>query len=581
MVVNAIDLDGKRLLRYGIICSGTVLPSWQARCIESIQEKGEAVAVLLIVEDAQERLPPQKASTLWSLYDKALVARSSKAATPVDMTSSLGRLPAIRFSTGQAGTELNRFNAGDLDEIRRHDLDFVLQFTPNRLQGEILNIPRHGVWSFRFGDPEKYGGAPIGFWEIFNQDPVTGAVLQREVDGSETGVILRRGYFKTFARSYARSRDNVLFGSSDWPQQVCREIQRGKTGYLDGAPLAARALTARLPSDVEMLRFGWVSARAWLKNTVEWLSHQQQWNVGIIDAPIHEVLNLGQNRRSGIVSGVMPQAVRWLPETKGVFLADPFAMAHADGSGGMTIVAEEYPWKQERGRISIVESPDGRTFGDLRPVIELPCHMSYPFLFEHEGHIYCIPETFEAREVSLFRAGASLREWTKVATLINDFPAVDSTVFRHDGRWWLLCTSQDAGSNSTLFAWYADELSGPWTPHDANPLKTDIRSSRPAGTPFVHEGELYRPAQDCSTGYGAAVVINRVLTLTPSDFAEEATAVLKPDPHGPYPNGLHTICVLPECTIIDGARRTFVPQVFAGLIGRKMRRLLRKMGIRT
>ncbi|SCY71733.1 glucosamine inositolphosphorylceramide transferase family protein [Microvirga guangxiensis] len=588
-MVRSVDLDSQRMLRFGIICSGTSLPSWQEQCIESLLKGGEATAVLLIIADphAPNRYNTQKgsgrgeAAILWKLYDRMLLSQASRSTTPKDASGLIQNLPAINWRVETSGEGLQSLTEDVLEEIRRYDLDFVLQFTPQRLQGEILRIPRYGVWSFQHGDPDKYRGAPPCFWEIFNGDPVTGATLQRCVDGAETGIILRRGYFKTFARSYARNRDSVLFGSSDWPQQVCRDIQRGGAAYIDHAPSSAKAPTYHLPSNLEMLRFAWISAKAWMKNTVDWLFHQQQWNVGIIDAPIHEVLKLTRGSGSGDITSVVPRAVRWLPETKGVFLADPFGIADPSGSKSrVTILAEEYPWKKERGRISILESADGQTFGGSQPVIELPCHMSYPFLFEHDGHIYCIPETFEAREVSLFRASATLKAWTKVATLLKDFPAVDSTVFRHDGRWWLLCTSQEAGPNSTLFAWYADELTGPWEPHRANPLKVDIRSGRPAGTPFVHDGELYRPAQDCSTGYGAAVVINRILALTPSEFSEEVVAVLKPDPHGPYPNGLHTICVLPGCTIIDGARRTFIPQVFVGLMGRKMKRLMQKLRAR-
>ena len=40
-------------------------------------------------------------------------------------------------------------------------------------------------------------------------------------------------------------------------------------------------------------------------------------------------------------------------------------------------------------------------------------------------------------------------------------------------------------------------------------VKTDVRSARPAGTPFVYQGELYRPAQDCSRTYGGSIVIHR------------------------------------------------------------------------
>ena len=121
-------------------------------------------------------------------------------------------------------------------------------------------------------------------------------------------------------------------------------------------------------------------------------------------------------------------------------------------------------------------------------------------------------------------------------------PIIDPTIFQYEGRWWLFGTRADAGDNFKLFGWHADELTGPWRPHSANPLKTDIRSSRPAGPPFVHDGALYRPAQDCSTGYGAAVVVNRVLTLTPDAFEEEIVSRIAPDTGGRYPTGLHTLC---------------------------------------
>jgi len=472
-------------------------------------------------------------------------------------------------------------SAQDLDEIRRYNLDFVLQFTNGQVDGELLDVPRYGIWSFRHGDPEKYQGGPPGFWEIVNRDPVTGAVLQRCSKGLETGVILRRGYFKTISHSYPRSRDNVQMGSSDWPREVCRDIRRGQADYIDDAPLTTTAPVYQLPSNLEVLRFGLASGKAWLQNKMEWLFFQQQWNVGVIDAPIHQVVDLTGSYQPGNISVAMARTVRWLPARRDRFLADPFAVAQHNGVDvKMTLLAEEYEWKRERGRIVSMASQDGKSFDPPRPAIELPCHMSYPFLFRHEDAYYCIPETNEAREVSLFRAGSSLRDWTKVATLMQGFPAVDSTVFRYHDRWWLFCTSQDSGANNTLFAWHANELIGPWLPHSANPIKTDICSSRPAGTPFVHDGQLYRPAQDCSTGYGAAVVINRIRVLTSEDFSEEVVAVLKPDPSGPFPNGLHTVCALEEYTVIDGARRIFVPQAFTALAKRKAHRLRQKLGMR-
>lgn len=583
MTDTSSDLGDEHSLRFGIVCRSMIFPSWQARCIESLLTTEKVKLTLLVIDDTRrshDRLQKQansipRGSTLWKLYEKYVLARSSRSTVPIDLTSSLGNVPVVHYGAGQDNVVPKWSIASELNKIRKDELDFLLHFTDGPIPNEILSMPHYGVWSFQHGDPDKFRGEPSGFWEILKGDPVTGAVLQRCIEGSGTGVILRRGYFKTVAYSYARSRDSVLFGSADWPRQICRDIHRGRVEYLTGRPPVKQVPECRFPTNVEMLRFGWISARAWIRSNIQWLFRQQQWNVGIIDSPIYQVANLTDE--SGVVSDTMPRDVRWLPEVKGAFMADPFAVAKHN-SDGLTILAEEYPWAKARGRIAILNSPDGRTFEYPRSVIELSCHMSYPFLFEHENAIYCIPETHEAREISLFRADNALQSWSKVATLVQGFSAVDSTVFRHEGRWWLLCTSQDSGPNSTLFAWHADELTGPWTPHCANPLKTDIRSSRPAGTPFIHNEQLYRPAQDCSTGYGAAVVINRILTLTPENFSEEVAAILRPDPDGPYPYGLHTVCALQEYTIIDGARPIFVPQLFITLIKNKVHRLLQKIG---
>jgi hypothetical protein len=99
---------------------------------------------------------------------------------------------------------------------------------------------------------------------------------------------------------------------------------------------------------------------------------------------------------------------------------------------------------------------------------------------------------------------------------------------------------------------------GPWLPHALNPVKTDARSARPAGTPFVVAGRLYRPSQDNSRIYGGRVVVNEVEVLTPDDFAERRVGFVQPWPGSPYPDGLHTLSAVGGRTLIDGNRRHLV-----------------------
>jgi hypothetical protein len=96
-------------------------------------------------------------------------------------------------------------------------------------------------------------------------------------------------------------------------------------------------------------------------------------------------------------------------------------------------------------------------------------------------------------------------------------------------------------------------------PHATNPVLMDVCCARPAGTPFLHEGQLYRPAQDCSTGYGKAVVIRRVTHLSPTRFREVTAAVVKPDPGSAFPDGLHTLSAAEHQTLLDAKRSIFHP----------------------
>ena len=157
---------------------------------------------------------------------------------------------------------------------------------------------------------------------------------------------------------------------------------------------------------------------------------------------------------------------------------------------------------------------------------------------------------------------------------------MDPTVLRHDGLWWLWGTSGDDEPDSKLFLWYAPDLWGPWRPHPGNPVKVDVRSSRPAGRPFLHEGSLYRPAQDCSRTYGGGITINRVTCLSPTEFREEAAVHVEPWDRK-YPSGIHTLVGDGALTVLDGKRVVIAPDLLGRRLTHKLLRLARSLGSRT
>jgi hypothetical protein len=462
------------------------------------------------------------------------------------MTVVFEKIPSLRCREITSEESSQSFEQTDVRRIREHNLDFLLQFGFGFLQGDVLNAARYGVWSFRHSAELPYRGVTPSIWPIFDGDLVTAAVLERVTDQHDGGIVLRSGFFRTALHSLRQNIDEVCFGSASWPAIVCREIQLGRATYLDMPRSSAPASESRSLSNGETLRLLLRQTRHAVRRARRGLTRHEEWCIGIVDAPIGTFLDPTREK-----------PVRWLqPPGDGRFIADPFGVRIDDA---VHILYEDFRYSTSKGLIATMEATMPGPPRTPRVAIELPVPASYPYVIEDRGEIYCMPETSEAREVSLYRAVEFPMKWERVATMLTGVAALDGTLFRHEGRFWLAHTDRDAGQYVHLFLWHASTLEGPWEPHPLNPVKSDVRSSRPAGTPFVHEGTLYRPAQDCSRIYGGRIVINRVSRLSPTEFAEEPAAVVEPFAQSPFPDGIHTISRVGDVTLIDSKRYRFIP----------------------
>ena len=560
MHMQAANLSSKnqRMIRFGIMCNGTTFQAWQASCLHKLLALDNVEPALLIIDEDYFKCKWKKIKKLkfrkllWYIFSFFFVERSSRATCPVDMASTLAQVPSMRCKVIRKGKFSQYFSEPDVAAIRKYDLDFILRFGFDIIRGEILKVARFGVWSFHHDDEEKYRGVPPGFWEICKGDNVTGAILQRLTDRLDGGIVLKKVFFKTINTSYVRNRDTICFESTEWPAHVCIDIQNDSADYLDGPPSKTSAPIFYAPNNVQMMLFLLKMASNFFRELYSFLFFYWQWNIGIVDEPIHIFLT----------PGARPQ-VRWLPApARNKFVADPFAICREKA---IHILFEDYSYSTSKGCISAM-SIYGKSLSPSKVVIDAPFHMSYPCLLEYKDKIYCVPETYSAQEVSLYEAKEFPNSWVKVATLIKDFSGMDSTLFQYEGRWWLLATDQNDGPFYKLKVWYAPDLLGPWKPHAANPVKVDIRSARPAGIPFVHNGQLYRPSQDCSEVYGGKIILNRIIRLTPTEFKEEQVAVIEPYKNSPYPDGLHTISAVGDMTIIDAAKKAFIGKSLTILI---------------
>ena len=271
---------------------------------------------------------------------------------------------------------------------------------------------------------------------------------------------------------------------------------------------------------------------------LETLYRHDGWAIGLIHGGAETLL----------AGGVPP--IDWLQlHDRNGFAADPFLI---EEGGQRFCFFESLPYATNRGKIVYAELDAGPGRPAIRDAIVAPYHLSYPFLLRHDGEILCIPEAGESGRVTAYAAHDFPGGWTERHTLIDGFAGIDPTIFQHDGRWWMLATDGRAQWNAELHAWYADELFGNWRPHPRNPIKCGLAGTRPAGRPFIIDGRMYRPAQDCTLRYGRRLIINEVLELSTESFSERQISSVEPAPNGPFADGLHTANACGDIIAVDG-----------------------------
>jgi hypothetical protein len=520
-------------LRFALLFDGESLEPWHLRCLDELEEVAELAGV--VVASGLERPGFAEGAS------RPLRRYLRRVALPrTDVAARFAGVP--RLVADGAAT-----------------LDFALKLGPGPVGAVPGLAPRHGIWWF---EHERDGGLPPFFREVYDGEHVTRTALLARDARSETGTTLEEGAFPTVRHSYAASRARILDGVAPWPARACRRLLASAPGTAEARAASGTRSSRRarlLPFAVRTLgrRLGLARQR---------LFRHPQWNVGVLDVPAGSLLAPHAYAKA---------RVEWLPlEGRESFVADPFGLVRDDT---LHVLCEHFGYREGKGRIDALEHAGGAVTGRRERVLDLPGHASYPFLLEDAGETYCVPETSDAGEVALFRAVELPHRWEKVAVLLDGVAGLDATLFRHDGRWWLTCTRRGLREDVELWAWHAPELRGPWTEHARNPVKSDVRGARPGGTPFVHEGTLYRPAQDCSRTYGGRVVVQRVIRLTPTEYAEEPAAVLENAPGGPYPVGPHTLTAVGDRVLVDGRRDVFVWPAFRAFLGIWRRDLGRRL----
>jgi hypothetical protein len=243
--------------------------------------------------------------------------------------------------------------------------------------------------------------------------------------------------------------------------------------------------------------------------------------------------------------------------------------------GQLFVFVESYDYRVRIGGIDVLCFDAGLRLKWRKPCLRESWHLSYPFVLEDGATTWMLPEAHRSGTLRLYRAVEFPLRWQVAATIELDTVPVDATPVKFQGRWWLFYSPATSKRDkiSRLHVAWADALTGPWHPHPGNPVRVDVSSARPGGTPLLIDGQLVLPMQDCRSTYGGAIRPLHVRQLTTTAFeAEAGAAIAAPAGYAPYVEGLHTMASCGTHTLVDAK---YIDRGLGGLaidLGRRLGR---------
>lgn len=246
-----------------------------------------------------------------------------------------------------------------------------------------------------------------------------------------------------------------------------------------------------------------------------------------------------------------------LTPPKDRFWADPFIVYKNEK---YYVFFEELVYSKKIGHISLIEIEKNGDHSKPKKILELPFHLSYPFIFEFEKNYYFIHASISKNRssVDLFKCVEFPYKWEFHKQLIPNTPLVDTTLFYHKNKWWLFaCVANNDGTSlsKNLVLYYNKSLiDDSWISHPQNPIISDVSKARPAGNVFSMHDKLIRPSQNCSKFYGSGLCFNEIIKLTETEYEEKLIESFEPKLNDDF-IGIHTFNRKNNLTIIDGIFR--------------------------
>lgn len=423
----------------------------------------------------------------------------------------------------------------DITAIANFGADILVQIDNPKPPAGICTAGRHGVVGLIYG-PEKHASGPRpGFWTSYYRKSKTEFQIRHYRHGMSTGKLILHGSFAT--RLLFSENQQMLLQQAN-AQLVCAILRivrkvaalpARKEQDFDFSPDSTPGLSVLL---IYIFKSSCRIAGKFLRRA---FNIKQKWSLALSAGPW-----TGAN--NGNIIRIEPP--------RGKFWADPFLFKEGDHH---YCFFEEYDYTSKKGHISVL-SIENEKVTQIGCCIEKTFHLSFPYIFRYDGHIYMCPEASASNEITIYRSQVFPLKWETHSIAMKNISAADTMIFEYEGNWWMFTNIDTSGAQdycSALHIFHSKTpINGEWTAHILNPIMVDSRGGRNGGL-IIDNGRIFRGAQvQGYDQYGQGIIVSEIVLLNEFQYEESECREFAPCRRAGIV-GVHHISSTGDMTIMD------------------------------
>lgn len=524
--------------RAALVVEGEYISAWQYRMLERLQASGNVHIVMVIFRQPVATAWLQRFNASWlsvlHYFDGKLFKCPVTAQRPTSLLALLG-------DTHLCDVGSRRYQ----HLLAQQALDVVIDLSAQAPLPDIIAAAKYGVWRHFYGHLGDKTDSYVGIREYAGQQSEMLSGVECWRVGQTIPDYLFLATTSTDMASINRGIEHSLWKMADFiPQRLHELFQVGECIFFSNAKQRVQPTTLMPPqhkpssSFLMSLKILWRYPNNFLNKLFIALFRDEQWI--LLTKAIGDVTDLG----------TLEHLHKWIPP-RDRFWADPFVVEH---EGEQYVFFEELLYARGIGHLACMRLNSDGSHSEPVTILEKPYHLSYPFIFKHEGIYYMIPETASNHTIELYRCEAFPFRWVFEKNLMEGVEAYDATLLEHEGRWWMFTSMrqhQSCSPSESLYLFHADDpLSTQWQAHPQNPVVASAAHARPAGRIFTKAGKWYRPSQNCAGTYGRGLNVNLIQQLDQHTYREETISSYLPEGQNDM-NGMHTLGVGTPVSVVD------------------------------